>query len=91
MNWLTIGIDMEETKEVKKNDKGFEIVEDNFRLVAFNRWGYQCFDCKYPNKTKAINEGRTLKRNDYAFSYKVYGQAYINEDGKKMRPIIQRG
>lgn len=41
-------------------------------LVAFTRWGYVCENCEFPNKTQAIKQGRYLKSNDYAFSFKVY-------------------
>ncbi len=58
----------------------------NFRLVAFNRWGYQCANYEYPNKTKAINEGRSLKRNGYAFSYIVY--KLVKEEGQEVRAIV---
>lgn len=54
-------------------------MEKEANLVAFNRWGYVCENRIFPNKTQAIKQGRFLKSNDYAFSYKVYQK---NENGK---------
>lgn len=63
---------------------------EKFRLIAYNRWGYQCANNLYPNKTKAISEGRNLKRNGYAFSYIVY-ERYNNESGDIHRKQIAKG
>lgn len=41
-------------------------------LVAFTNSGYVCKNATFPNKTQAIKQGRFLKSNGYAFSYKVY-------------------
>ena len=41
-------------------------------LTAFTSSGYTCEKLKFANKTQAIRQGRFLKENGYAFSYKVY-------------------
>lgn len=53
-------------------------MEKEANLIAWTRWGYVCENCIFPNKTKAVKQGRFLKSNDYAFSYKVYQK---NENG----------
>lgn len=47
-------------------------------LVAFTNSGYVCKNVTFPNKTQAIKQGRFLKKNGYAFSYKVYQK---NDEG----------
>ena len=47
-------------------------IKTSYQLIGFTSWGSECLHCNFPNKTRAINEGRKAVREGYAFSYHVY-------------------
>ena len=44
---------------------------NEFKLFTWSRWGYGGYLCSYPNKTQAINAGRDMKRDGFAWCYCV--------------------
>lgn len=54
----------------KKGIKNTETKE--FTLVAYSKFGGIYNVAKYPNKTRAISQGRDIKRNGLCASYQVY-------------------
>lgn len=82
---------MENNNNTENLYNGHEIVDNNYRLVAYTSWGKQCMDSLYPNKAQAIRQGRFLKRENHAFSYTVYSPSYIGKNDIKVRSIVARG
>lgn len=43
-----------------------------FTLITYSKFGGICNVARYPNKTRATSQGRTMKRNGLCKSYQVY-------------------
>lgn len=75
---------------INEEQQNAEIDFVSYRLVCYTKWGSVCLnDDSFTTLNKAIEEGRKMKRDKYAFSYQVYG--IYEKDGKRKRRLLKNG